>query len=182
MTQTRVSLQPPAIVSSNSDTTHRQPRPHPCGLSHREASASPAPRCRNPLPRLRLCGSGASASREPRRWRAAEVVDDLTQHRLALLDQAAPQVVAVEVRQVEREVGQPVGLAPAYGVVQRVDVGDAAIVAGSSVASPGHNDAFRLLGGAVAAVSGCPRPRCGSRCGGCSAIVLVHAISCPKPP
>ena len=49
-----------------------------------------------------------------------------------LLDRTAPQVVAVDVQQVEGVIHQPVRLAPRDRVLEEVEMGDAAIV--------GHGD------------------------------------------
>ena len=63
---------------------------------------------------------------------APRLVEHLPQHLFPLLDRAAPQVVAVDVQEVEGVIDQPVRLAPRDRVVEEVEMGDAAIV--------GHGD------------------------------------------
>ena len=63
---------------------------------------------------------------------ASRLVEHLPQHLLPPLDRAAPQVVAVDVQQVEGVIDQPVRLAPRDRVVEEVEMRDAAIV--------GHGD------------------------------------------
>ena len=55
-------------------------------------------------------------------------VEHLPQQCLAFFDRAAPQIVAVEIEQVESEVGQAIGPALAKCVLQPVDMRDATLV------------------------------------------------------
>ena len=54
--------------------------------------------------------------------------DHVAQQRFAVLYRAASQVVAIEVQQVEGEIGEPVGAALGYGLGQRVNVRDATVI------------------------------------------------------
>ena len=59
---------------------------------------------------------------------ATRRANHISQQHLAVFDRAAPEVVAIEVQQIEREVGKPVGSALAYGIAQRVQMRHAATV------------------------------------------------------
>ena len=68
--------------------------------------------------------------------------NDVLQQRLAMLDRGAAQIMAVEVEKVEGEIGEPLGPALAQRLVQRVDMGDAALVGHDDLAvehQPGGN-------------------------------------------
>jgi hypothetical protein len=58
--------------------------------------------------------------------------DNLAQQRLAVLDRAGAQVVAVEVEKVEGEIGEPLGSTLAHRLVSKSIMGDAVLV--------GHRD------------------------------------------
>jgi hypothetical protein len=63
---------------------------------------------------------------------AAGGADDVAPQRLEILDRAGPQIMAVEVEQVEGEISEPLGPALAHGLGQQVDMGDAALSSGTA--------------------------------------------------
>src|SRR4051812_25451440 len=89
---------------------------------------------------------------DPRAPRSPRRADDVAQQQLAVLDWAAPQVVTVEVQQVEREIGE-LNLAPVRDrLTQRIKVCHTACV--------GHRDSPSMT------IAGSPascRSRNGSR-------------------
>jgi hypothetical protein len=64
--------------------------------------------------------------------------DDVAQQGLAILDRAAAQVVAVEVQQVEGEVGELLRSACRYRFTQRIDMRDAAVIRQGDLAVQHH--------------------------------------------
>ena len=70
--------------------------------------------------------------------RTAGAADHVAQKRLAILNRAAPEIMAVEVQQVEREVGELLGTPSGYGLAQRIYVGDAAVVRHRDLAVKNH--------------------------------------------
>jgi hypothetical protein len=63
---------------------------------------------------------------------AADAIEHSAQQCLALFDWAAPEVVTVEEKQVEREVGEPIRLATIERVLEVADVRHATVI--------GHGD------------------------------------------
>ena len=51
-----------------------------------------------------------------------------------MLDPAAPQVVAVDVQQVEGVIGEPLGLALRYGIVEEIEMRHATIIGNGDLA------------------------------------------------
>ena len=64
--------------------------------------------------------------------------DHIPQQHLAVFDRAAPEIVAIEVQEIEGEIGEPVWPAFADGIAQRVEMRDAAIVRGCDLAIQNH--------------------------------------------
>jgi hypothetical protein len=60
--------------------------------------------------------------------RTARLLENAPEQLLSSLDWAGPQIVAVEVHQIESEVGEPLGPALSDGVLQVIDMGYAPIV------------------------------------------------------
>jgi hypothetical protein len=62
----------------------------------------------------------------------------IPQQHLAVFNRAAPEVVPVEVQQVEREIGKPVGSPLAYGIAQPVEMRNAAVIGDRDFAVQNH--------------------------------------------
>ena len=62
----------------------------------------------------------------------------VAQQHLVILNRATPEVVAVEMQEIEREIGEPLWPPLGYGVAQRVEVCDAAIVRNGDLAVENH--------------------------------------------
>jgi hypothetical protein len=59
---------------------------------------------------------------------ASRLVEHPAQHLLAMLDPASPEVMAVDVQQVESVIDEPLGLPLRDGIVEEVEVRHAAVV------------------------------------------------------
>ena len=69
---------------------------------------------------------------------ATSRADDITQQNLAVFDRAAPEILAVEMQQIEREIGEPLRPTVASGIAQRVEMRYAAIIRNRDLTIQNH--------------------------------------------
>ena len=64
--------------------------------------------------------------------------DHIPQQHLAVFNWAAPEILAVEMQQIEREIGEPLRSTVAYGIAQRIEMRDAALIGNRDLAIQNH--------------------------------------------
>ena len=70
---------------------------------------------------------------------ATSHANHIPQQHLAVFNGAAPEIVAIEVQEVESEIGEPVRSHLADGIAQRVEMRDAAIVGNGDLTIQHHS-------------------------------------------
>ena len=69
---------------------------------------------------------------------APRCANHIPQQHLAVVDRTAPEVVAIEVQEVKREISKPLRVTPGDGLAQGVEMGDAAVIGNGDLAIQNH--------------------------------------------